>query len=125
MLIEASIDYHTRRRIRTWCDCSYCNAKRKGTAWISHGTKSLSNLHLIPRYLHGFYPIICQCTDGCPGSQCMARRPNPWNVHTDGDAGCRAPSDNIDDAIRNRMERVREGLRRELRFTLLNLKKGL
>lgn len=35
------------------------------------------------------------------------------------------PCDSIDVAIRNRMERIRESLRKELRHTLLSLKKGI
>lgn len=96
-LFEAGVEYHARRKIRRWCDCSFCEEKRKGTAEIAHGTINLA----FPGY-----------------------RRNPWNTLLDGDAGWRtlAPCDNIDDAIRNRLERIREGLRRKLRMSLFELK---
>lgn len=33
-LLERTIEYHTRRGLRTWCDCHYCVTKRSGTREI-------------------------------------------------------------------------------------------
>lgn len=30
-LLDQSIEYHTRKGMRDWCDCAYCKAKRAGT----------------------------------------------------------------------------------------------
>jgi hypothetical protein len=34
---EEFISYHTRKGIRRWCECSFCNTKRQGTWDISWG----------------------------------------------------------------------------------------
>jgi hypothetical protein len=99
-ILEQGIEYHTRRRIRWWCDCSYCNEKRRGTADITHGTRRYTQGQLIPGYIL-----------------------DSKHYYLDGDVGRDLPPcDNIDDAIRNRMERVRERLRIRLRANLMALK---
>lgn len=105
-LLAQGIEWHARRKIRSWCDCSYCQAKRKGTAEISFGTRHLSMGGIIPGYRRN-----CYCTNGCPQGCLMDLINLP-------------PCDNLDDAIRNSIERVRESLRNKLRQTLRTLKEG-
>lgn len=33
-LIDHGVEYHCRKRLRLWCDCRYCLAKKRGSAAI-------------------------------------------------------------------------------------------
>lgn len=35
-LLDKSVEYHTRKGLRDWCDCDYCYTKRNGTRSIYH-----------------------------------------------------------------------------------------
>ena len=34
-LLDRGVEYHCRKRTRTWCDCNYCRTKRIGTFEVS------------------------------------------------------------------------------------------
>lgn len=36
VLLDKSIEYHTRRGLRLGCDCEYCRVKQNGTTSIAH-----------------------------------------------------------------------------------------
>jgi hypothetical protein len=33
-----ALEYHTRRGLRMWCNCEYCQARISGTRYIGHNT---------------------------------------------------------------------------------------
>jgi hypothetical protein len=41
-LAEKAVDFHCRKGIRTWCECSFCNTKRNASAAIGSGYSYLS-----------------------------------------------------------------------------------
>lgn len=46
-LIQAAMVYHTRRGLRTWCDCEYCSAHRRGTGYVGHNTFKARDDYLV------------------------------------------------------------------------------
>lgn len=89
--------------------------------------------YLIPGYrsVNGHLKSArCFCTDGCPGRDCDASIADADTLkfsrlyYPDFEWRRIPPNDSLDDAVRNRNERVREVLRKKLRYRLDILKHG-
>lgn len=63
ILLDKSIEYHTRKGLRTWCDCSYCEIKRKGT----------NSIYNVGTYVH-YDHYGCDVNDWTTWARINARR---------------------------------------------------